>query len=101
IIYDTGTNPAAAEQSLKTEDILWAVYLAGVVISLFIFAWKLYLIKKAIQKPAEKQAFSFFKTIVIDPSFSKKGTIELHEQVHAEKWHSADILFFELLAALN
>jgi len=100
IIYDIGNFSASTGQR-KTEDILWAVYLSGVGISFLIFICKLYAVRKAIRKSAEKQAFSFFKTIVVDPSLPQKETIEQHERVHAEQWHSADVLFFEFLAVFN
>lgn len=46
-------------------------------------------------------AFSFFNLLFINPASKEKLTIVKHEMVHIRQRHSIDILFFELLKALN
>lgn len=46
-------------------------------------------------------AFSFFNLLFIHPEAQKKEVIIRHELIHIRQKHSLDILFFELLKAIN
>jgi TonB family protein len=49
------------------------------------------------KKMSANSAFSFFKRIVVAEDISHRSVILKHEECHARQWHSADVLFFELL----
>ncbi|MBQ4822128.1 M56 family metallopeptidase [Aquimarina sp. MMG016] len=94
----------------KVFEYLW--YL-GMLISLFLFTYKIITILKLKQKgiktridnfnlislPNTSSAFTFFNTIFLGESLSetKKTNILLHEKIHVKEYHSADLLFFEVL----
>jgi len=45
--------------------------------------------------------FSFFNLLFIQPNIGEKATIIRHEMVHIRQKHSFDIVFFEIVRALN
>ncbi len=46
-------------------------------------------------------SFSFMNYLFINPATEQAETIIRHELVHIRQWHSADILFFEVLRITN
>ncbi|MCF6278723.1 MAG: M56 family metallopeptidase [Flavobacteriaceae bacterium] len=50
----------------------------------------------------QPSAFSFFKYIFIDKTLAKKEELNIieHELVHCKQYHTADLIFFELLKIL-
>ncbi|RZL40728.1 MAG: M56 family metallopeptidase, partial [Pedobacter sp.] len=46
-------------------------------------------------------AFSFFNLLFIDPELENQSTIRKHEMAHIKQGHSFDILFYELIGAIN
>ncbi|MHB1178515.1 MAG: M56 family metallopeptidase [Daejeonella sp.] len=46
-------------------------------------------------------SFSFMHYLFINPATEQAETIIRHELVHIRQWHSADILFFEILQITN
>lgn len=46
-------------------------------------------------------SFSFMHYLFINPATEQAETIIRHELVHIRQWHSADILFFEILQIAN
>ncbi len=46
-------------------------------------------------------AYSFFKSIRVDPELDGYEKIVSHEQIHARQLHSWDILFFEVVKVVN
>ncbi len=78
-----------------------SIYLAGASVFLLRFIWQLSRVRKALNHSGSKQAFSFFNKITVDPTLYGKETILSHERVHARYWHSADILFFELIGIIS
>ncbi len=83
-------------------DILTWVYISGLALFILRLCYKFYSLKKLISaEEKSEQAFSFFGYISVGKSHERVDTIEKHEQVHARQLHSADVLFFELLTAIN
>ncbi len=94
----------------RFSEYLWYT---GMVISLFLFCYKLYRILKLkqtgiktrvenfnlISLPNTNTAFSFFNTIFLGEKLSevKKTNILLHEKIHIKEYHTLDLLFFEIL----
>jgi hypothetical protein len=87
--------------SLNTADVFWIAYASVTGILLLNFFWKLYLVKRAINRGAKSQAFSFFNKVVVDKQLKGNETILDHEMVHVKQWHSLDVIFFELFTAFN
>lgn len=56
---------------------------------------------KIIAISDRSHSFSFMHYLFIHPDEQKMETIIRHEQVHIRQWHSADVLFLELLQIMN
>ncbi|MDP9047995.1 MAG: TonB family protein [Bacteroidota bacterium] len=78
-----------------------AIYLAGIAFLIARFAWQLLRLKKMINQPQPAAAYSFFKKIRLGGNLLNRDVIAAHEGVHANQWHSADILMMELIMVIN
>ena len=92
--------------------LLLNVWYTGIVISLFLFGYKLYKIWKlkrlgskriidgthVVSIPNSTTAFSFFNTLFLgaDLQEQQQASILMHEIVHMKERHSLDMLFFEI-----
>lgn len=101
VIYLQPSNEISNALNLNTSDIFWIAYASVTTILLLNFFWKLYLIKRAIDKGSKSQAFSFFNKVIVDNQLKGNNTILDHEMVHVKQWHSLDVIYFELLTAFN
>jgi TonB family protein len=89
------------EHALTLGNILTILY---VTVSLFLFVrllWQLVILKKAIEKPQPSVAYSFFKKISLGNNLPNHGIIAEHEQVHANQWHSVDVMIIEIVMIIN
>lgn len=91
----------------------WLAYGLGVLISLLLFIKKIIQFQqfrkqgrvtylndlKLVEVKNSSMACTFFKTIYLgsDLAETEKDQILKHEQVHAQQYHSLDLLFFEIL----
>ncbi|MEO2059572.1 MAG: M56 family metallopeptidase [Mesonia sp.] len=91
----------------------WLAYGLGVLISLSLFIKKIFQFQKfrkqgrvtylndlkLVEVENSSMACTFFKTIYLgsDLAETEKAQILKHEQVHAQQYHSLDLLFFEIL----
>ncbi|WP_304133042.1 M56 family metallopeptidase [Mesonia mobilis] len=91
----------------------WLAYGLGVLISLLLFIKKIFQFQqfrkqgkisylndlKLVEVQDSSMACTFFKTIYLgsDLAETEKAQILKHEQVHAQQYHSLDLLFFEIL----
>ena len=107
------TNPVQADPSLNW--LSW-LYLAGLVISLSIFIFKLIKLQKIARKskilharyyelrevPNSDTAFTYFNKLYIGDQISEKDRqhIITHELVHLHDHHGFDLMVFELLKIL-
>ncbi|WOK05052.1 M56 family metallopeptidase [Imperialibacter roseus] len=114
----TAALPVEQVSSVETGDILLFVYLIGVIFFLVrigISMYGVYRLMKSAEKVdgefssffiVDKEAFtgaSFFQLIFIGKSLlntSKESIIYRHEQVHATRWHSLDLLLSEVYTAV-
>lgn len=94
----TSTQTQISEGTTIAEWVTIA-YLAGVLFFLLQFCWKLSRVSHSFRNG--KQAQSFFRKIKVSDTLKSADLILKHEQVHAKELHSADVLFFELVAILN
>ncbi len=89
------------ERHITIGQIILIIYTIGAGILIAKFIWQLISLKKIIDRPETTGAFSFFKSIRLGASLDKQGVIAAHERVHANQWHSADILLIEAIAIIN
>lgn len=94
---------------ITQSQILWTVYVIGVLISLLLFLQKLYRILKLLPSgrstdniitiPNSDEAFTFMNYIFLGDRISalSRKHIQHHEEVHLREKHSYDLLFLELL----
>lgn len=91
----------------------WLAYGSGMMISLLLFIKKIFQFQqfrkqgrvtylndlKLVEVNNSSMACTFFKTIYLgsDLAETEKDQILKHEQVHAQQYHSLDLLFFEIL----
>ncbi|WP_285010341.1 M56 family metallopeptidase [Pedobacter faecalis] len=79
---------------------LVVIYFTGVTFVIIRLALRLLSVKKMIRQASKGNAFSFLRAKVVDPALPGHNTIERHEEVHIRQWHTADLIFFELLSAV-
>ncbi len=86
--------------------VLAFTYLCGILILLGQFAFRLMRLGDIIRyrtnrKVDQNMAFAFFNHFFVGKNLSNRRTIEMHERVHVRQLHSADVIFFELIAIFN
>jgi TonB family protein len=81
--------------------VLAVLYAAGILFLSVRFIWQLMMLKRVINQPQATAAYSFFGKIRLDEANAGNHIIEAHEQVHAQQWHSADVLLVELVMIIN
>jgi beta-lactamase regulating signal transducer with metallopeptidase domain len=89
------------EHHFTVGQILTLIYSLGAVVLIIKFIWQLVSLKKVIDEPEESGAFSFFKSIRLGTNSGDQTIIVAHEQVHANQWHSADVILIEIVAIIN
>jgi len=77
------------------------IYIIGIVILLARFIWQLTVLNKLINQPQANAAYSFFKKIRLGNELENNKVIAAHESVHANQWHSVDILLTEAIMIIN
>jgi hypothetical protein len=89
-------------EQISIGEVLSWVYLTVVGILVIRLAYRLTRAYRWVKNPqGEIQACSFFGYIAVDDNLEGREAIMVHEQVHAQQLHSADILFFELSTIIN
>ncbi len=97
------------------QNVLLAVYIAGATLSLVLFVvkiTKLYLLIKRgkatalpnyrlVKVEGSNTAFSFFGYLFITENVNENDLMTRHELVHIRQKHSADVVFLEIVKALN
>lgn len=81
--------------------ILAVLYGAGILFLSVRLIWQLIKLKRVINQPQATAAYSFFKKVKLNEENADNLIIEAHEQVHAQQWHSADVLLIELIMIIN
>lgn len=77
------------------------IYIIGIIILLARFIWQLIVLNKIINQPQANTAYSFFKKIRLGNELENNQVIAAHESVHANQWHSVDILLTEAIMIVN
>jgi TonB family protein len=93
---------SATENShLKMGEILAFLYLTGILILSARLTWQLFKLRRVMRMPKAEVPYSFFKTVKLSEDSPDNAVIEAHEQVHAQQWHSADVLLVEMVMIIN
>lgn len=100
IVYE-GFGTAITSSEWTFGDYLTVIYLLGLLVFALRFVYRLMKIRREIKSEQGGEAFSFFNKIKIDPSLNQKDVILAHEKTHVRQMHSADVLFFEILAIIT
>ncbi|SHN34345.1 M56 family metallopeptidase [Mucilaginibacter sp. OK098] len=89
------------DTQLTIGQLLVFIYLAGMIFLVGRFIWQMIVLKKLINQPNSAIAYSFFKKIKLAPDQVDNHVIAAHEHVHANQWHSADVLLIEAVMIIN
>lgn len=81
--------------------VLLVVYIAGIVLLTGRLIWQMIVLNKIINKPEATVAYSFFKKVKLGADHADNAIIAAHENVHANQWHSADVLLIEAVMIIN
>ncbi len=82
------------------KELTWVVlvYWIGVALSTTRLFIKIAVVKKRITLPKAGDAFSFWKTKMIDPKLSGLAVINAHENIHVKQLHTLDLLLVEVIS---
>lgn len=86
------------ESGLST---LALIYIIGCSLSVIWLLYRIFVFKKNLNKPSSGDAYSFLSFIRVDPDMDGYAKIVAHEDIHAQEYHSLDILFFEFIQIIN
>jgi TonB family protein len=90
-------NTLLASSPYSVLDMLTGIYYAGVVVSLSLFLINLF---RLFYAPLKNTAWSFFEWVHIPAASNMHtGMMQLHEEAHIKQWHSADIVYYQLIKA--
>lgn len=105
-VQQAGTN-----NSLDWLPSLASFYFSGVIVLMVVFIFRL--LRVSLMQRGETEngyriietpggSFSFFKAIYLNKDLDDdtREMVLKHEQVHADQWHSADTIWYELLSAV-
>jgi len=95
-----GTVSTDTTPDLNPVQLLVGIYLIGILFFLSRFIFQLFTLRKLLKTNPSGSAFSFFRKKIIDPEIQEFETIQAHEEIHVRQYHTADVLFFELLGIL-
>nr|WP_121269685.1 TonB family protein [Pedobacter schmidteae] len=90
-----------APDGLNPGNLIVLAYLIGISFFSVRFIFRLLSVRRKLKQKEAGTAFSFFLKKRIDNDLPQLPTIHKHEDTHIRQWHSADVLFFELLAVFT
>lgn len=89
------------DNSITIGQIWLIIYLAGISFLIGRFIWQLISLNKVMNSPESSAPYSFFKKVKLGNDHADHGIIAAHEDVHAQQWHSADVLLAEAVMIIN
>lgn len=93
--------PIEQASHISIGQLLAILYGAGILFLSVRFIWQLIKLRRVINQPKATASYSFFKKVKLNEENADNLIIEAHEQVHAQQWHSADVLLIELIMIIN
>ncbi|MEO5909694.1 MAG: TonB family protein [Pelobium sp.] len=101
IVTEGFAGPLKEDSHWALGDYLTLIYCVMVSILLFRLIYRLIQVSRLLKINESFESFSFFKKIRISKDLPQQEIIEKHEMAHAKEFHSADVIFFELLSIIN
>jgi TonB family protein len=89
------------ETGTSISEITLIIYVAGIVCRSASFIWQLFKLKSKMADPETSEAYSFFGNVTIGDTLKSNKSINMHELVHAEQWHSLDVVLVEMVVIVN
>jgi TonB family protein len=86
-----------AEPGFNWGAMISTVYVCGIIFFAALLIWRLIHVILLIRTNHKGMAFSFFSKKVIDRNLPGQETIHYHEDIHIRQYHTADVIYFELL----
>lgn len=100
--YEFLVVPATEVTLISVGDVITWLYMGVAGFLLVRLVYRLFSAYRWVRNPQNGlQACSFFNYIAVDENLEGREAIMIHEQVHVQQIHSADILFFELNVIVN
>lgn len=96
---NAGTEPSGNLESGLS--ILSLIYIIGCSLSIIWLLYRIFIFKMNLNKPASGDAYSFLNFVRVDPNIDGYAKVVAHEDIHAQEYHSLDILFFEFVQIVN
>ena len=100
-ILISGGGNETTEQAVDWGSIVVFIYVAGVLFFLGRLLLQLLSVRKIFSRVNPGTAFTFFGRKSVDPNLPGQDTINVHEHIHIEQFHTADILFFEVIGIIT
>ena len=100
-ILISGGGNDTTQQHINWGNIVVFIYITGTLFFLGRFLLQLLSIKKIFNRTNPGSAFTFFGKKSIDPNLPGQDTINAHEHIHIQQFHTADILFFEVIGIIT
>ncbi len=96
-------NPATVSYSNSESGLsaLTTIYTIGCSLSILWLLYRIFIFKKNLNKPVSGDAYSFLNFVRVDPNIDGYTKVVAHEDIHAQEYHSLDILFFEFIQIIN
>lgn len=101
LIMDGFATPISDNEGLVLGDYLLIVYVLGLMVLSLKLCYQLFKMKLIFKDDKTVDAFSFFRKVKISETLKQHQEIEKHELTHVKQFHSADVLFFEVVAIIN
>ena len=93
-------NSPIAEDHFTFGQLIFLLYLTGVIILSIHLLIKLLSVRRMLQSADGPLSYSFFKRIYLSEQAVSPLICE-HENIHASQWHSADIILMEIVVIFN
>ena len=101
VIVGVEQNNPSWFDSISALPILVLLYLAGCLFFFIKLVVQIIMINKGLNEANHGEAYSFFHHIHVDSAIENYPKILEHERVHANQFHSLDILVIEVVKVFN
>lgn len=100
-IYGSPAQAEVTESGLLNLPVWMYFYATGCLVSTILLIRRAILLKKQLRTTKAGEAYSFMHIIHVDKTQEGCDAILNHEQVHANQYHTLDVLFFELVKVFS
>jgi len=100
-IYGNPAQAEVTESGILNLPVWIYFYATGCLVSTILLIRRAILLKKQLRVNEAGEAYSFMHIIHVDKAQEGSDAILNHEQVHANQYHTLDVLFFELVKVFN